>query len=118
MWLFTKAGFISAVAHRDRPGFVLVRARRRAHLEALLPLLEHEHHIEHSPGADYPYRVTLPKVEFAVLVAELVADIDYPNFKHEAARGGAFGRGAPSLHQVWAAMKFSEDAGSRSRGTT
>jgi hypothetical protein len=91
MWLFTKHGFISAVQFRTGSGksvggAMLVRARRRDHLEDVLRetfQFGWIDKIESTPKADYAYRVTVPKKVFADIVSALAADIDYPNFKDE-----------------------------------
>jgi hypothetical protein len=81
MWIFTNKGFISAVAHRDKPGLLLVRARRREHLHAALPGFE----IQETPHADYRYRTEVPATLLAGLLYDQVAAIDYDNFKNSIA---------------------------------
>lgn len=77
MWLFTTSGFVSAVAHRDEPGQVLVRARRGEHLRALFPGVE----IECNPRADYRYRTTVSRAMWLARVLAQAGMIDYDNFK-------------------------------------
>jgi len=81
MWIFTNQGFISAVAHRDKPDYLLVRARRREHLEAIFPGYE----ISQTEQADYRYRILVSREHFAQAVAEEARAIDYPNFKNSIA---------------------------------
>lgn len=37
MWLALSNGWLSIVAHRDKPGHVLVRARNQNHIESYFP---------------------------------------------------------------------------------
>ena len=84
MWLFSKAGFMSVVAHREQEGMLLVRSRFEEDITAVCERLaaagvrvepfEDQH-------ADHRYRVVCPKAPFAELVAELVGEIDCDNFK-------------------------------------
>lgn len=78
MWIFTSDGFISAVQHRDHPQVLIVRARRREHLEAVLPGFS----IEQTDNADYRYRTQIEKHSFAHRLAEITLDINYDNFKN------------------------------------
>lgn len=92
MWLISKYGFASAVAHNEKPGCVLVRARDRGDLEELCGVARDsdvsgfsEEAIEENPNADYRYRMTAGNENWAELVKVLVEGIDYPNFKNEVA---------------------------------
>ncbi len=60
MWVFLPEGFVSIVADRSDPsgGRLLVRARRREHLEAFLG--GPEERIEENPSADYRWRAWVP----------------------------------------------------------
>jgi hypothetical protein len=78
MWIFTPHGFISAVKHRDYDNVLIVRARRREHLEAVLP----GRPIEQTDNADYRYRTQVLKGELAAVIAEAIQGIDYDNFKN------------------------------------
>ena len=77
MWLFTTRGFISAVAHRDHPGHLLVRARRSEHLRALFP----DASISCTPRADYRYRAVVDRALFLARVLAEASCIDYDDFK-------------------------------------
>ncbi|MBT7702029.1 MAG: hypothetical protein HN700_17205 [Verrucomicrobia bacterium] len=84
MWLFSKSGFVSVVAHREHEGMLLVRSRFEEDIAAVCERLaaagvmvepfEDRH-------ADYRYRVVCPREAFATMVASLVGEIDYDNFK-------------------------------------
>ena len=78
MWIFTNRGFLSAVQHLDRPGYLLVRARFRDDLEAILGDVE----VFETPEADYRFRCEIPQTEFAEIMRQQMLRIDYPNFKN------------------------------------
>ena len=101
MWIFTSAGFVSAVVHRDDADLIVVRARDRESLEPLIVRTGAE--LNPWEGSDYAFRIVMPRTEFTAWVAEQAEAIDYANFKTSAhqRRGGAF---ADVLHDVWGAM--------------
>jgi hypothetical protein len=80
MWLFTKHGLLSVVADRNNPANLLVRARQAHHITKnitdCLP--------KYTPNADYHWRVSVDRAEFARLVAKAISEISYPNFKNAA----------------------------------
>lgn len=115
MWIFTKLGFISVVAHRDEPTILLVRARSRQHIEAIhasMGVTRHRAPIRDTPEADYRYRFEVPREVFGPWLAKFAEGIDYDNFKNavddhgvatnnrEVARGYLHG-----LHRVWSVMR-------------
>ena len=118
MWIFTKHGFYSAVCARQGNGEhgqpvdanrIMVRARLRAHLEALQARfadLLGSCEIREFAGSDYAFRIFIPKSVWAQVVCALAEEIDYENFKSEAARhqGEAGIAYECSLHEVWTAM--------------
>ena len=110
MWLFTKTGFVSAVAKPGEGKGMCVRARDRKSLESLAAIAKTE--IRKSPNGDYPYRVFVDLPDFGMWVFEAVTDIDYDNFKAEMHehRDSTF---AAALGQVWLAMTSTEDADAR-----
>ena len=78
MWICLNNGFLSIVAHRDKPDHLLVRARRAGDIERLFPMAK----VQTTPDADYRYRTVLPRQGVARVVAEYLTDyLDYPNFK-------------------------------------
>lgn len=85
MWIFAKHGFVSIVAHRDKPRHYLIRARVRDDLSSILSLIDGHavmpRIIIHTPDADYPYRATIGHAGLALLMGLLAGTIDYPNFK-------------------------------------
>lgn len=118
MWLFTKYGFYSAVCARQGDGQngqpvdprrIMVRARVRAHLEALqqrLPNLVGGCDIREDIGSDYAYRLFIDKESWSQALVELNAELDYDNFKSEVARfqGSTGRRYEHALHDVWDVM--------------
>ena len=117
MWIFTRYGFFSAVSARQGDGShgqpvdpdqIMVRARVRKHLEALIsafPLLAGSA-MKTFTGTDYAYRIFVPKSVWSQVLAALGNDIDYDNFKSEVASLQGRGGGAyeHALHAVWSVM--------------
>ncbi len=106
MWLATKYGFFSVVAHQDDPDLVQVRARSRADLGHLrgfaqgrgIPIPD----IVMTPANDYCCRIFMTRQSWTQLGGELATEIDYPNFKEQV-------RGEPlrdaAYTQMWSAMR-------------
>jgi hypothetical protein len=114
MWLFTRYGFYSVACVNHCLGAdiidtsrVMVRARKRSHLEALqvrFPALS-SLEIERTDHTDYRYRLLMLKTLWTQLVAELAGEQTWNNFKGEAERfQGPSGRDyIHLLHKVWSA---------------
>lgn len=111
MWLFTRAGFFSAVDKdrtSDGEGEVCVRARVREDFLRLrdlyfpdMPEIVVEEH------SDYPYRIFVNKRNWASIVEAMSLDIDYSNFKGIV----SVEQGADRSHlygEVWAVMYGAE----------
>ena len=81
MWVFTTDGFYSAVAHRSEPNTIIVRSRVREDAERLADRLLVEVEVQHTPQADYPWRLFVSRPVFARYLAEQVETMEYPNFK-------------------------------------
>ncbi|NDA83047.1 MAG: hypothetical protein EBY01_08355 [Actinobacteria bacterium] len=109
MWIFTNTGFISTVS--NSVGTLNVRARDKSSLKNLASTFKVE--IEHTPLADYPYRLSLGHDQFAKWIDSQVKAIDYNNFKSAVAltRGKGF---ASALSEVWSTMHRIEDSLARS----
>ena len=95
MWVFQNDSFLSVVAHRDRPDYLLVRSRVAGDIERAVPGAE----TFEDSTADYRYRAVVPREAFRAAMAEAVDGIDYDNFKgsiapSDAARSAAY-------HEVW-----------------
>lgn len=103
MWVTSTRGFYSAVAHRDAPELVLVRARVREDLQALGELIG-PLEILATPDADYPFRAAVPRERWSAALVLLAAEIDYDNFKNAVAERQGSRREAV-YHRVWAALR-------------
>jgi len=77
MWICLNNGFLSAVENRDDKSSLVVRARRKSHLEDNFPNSE----IIFTDSSDYPWRILISKLEFADKLYQLANNISYPNFK-------------------------------------
>jgi hypothetical protein len=88
---------------------MMVRARVRAHLEALknqFPEALGSCEIQESSHTDYAFRVFVDKPKWASVLAGLAEDVDYDNFKSAVARhmGDEGAEYEHALHEVWAVM--------------
>jgi hypothetical protein len=81
MWIFLSDAFLSIVAHRDKPGVHLVRARAAGDIKRVFP----EAKVLKTPTADYAYRAEIPAEKVADVIAKKLLTIDYPNFKNTVA---------------------------------
>lgn len=81
MWLFVRDGFFSVVAHREKPGVYLIRARAHKDLVAMQNRLGLTVPIKGTPHADYAFRMELPGEHFDRYLQCSCADVDYDNFK-------------------------------------
>ena len=99
MWVMTTQGFYSAVADRDDPGSVIVRARTRDDIEALRKQIPAIRPFA-DPNADYRHRAVVSKADWVAALADLAAEIDYDNFKNAVARAQGAGR-AHVYAAVW-----------------
>ena len=109
MWLITETGFGSVVAHRDKEGVLLVRARSRGDLDAFCRIAAEEgiagidrEGIWEDPSADYRWRIEVEQAAVAELARALVERIDYDNFKLRVGRHDP-GREAV-YHGVWSEL--------------
>lgn len=115
MWLFTQYGFYSVVCARDLagnparvdPDTFMVRARCRRHLESLQKRFPQMASLEiaDTTNTDYRFRVVVPKTVWAEVVRELIAEIDYGNFKDRAHSRSSDDRYVDALHDVWEVME-------------
>jgi hypothetical protein len=125
MWVFTKYGFYSAVCARQGDGEhgqpvdtekVMVRARVRSHVEALVNRCPSEFEsaeIVETPMTDYAFRVFLPKPAWCRVLASLADEMDYDNFKNEAGQSlGHESSYVNALHDVWQVMHRLQRPGS------
>lgn len=120
IWIFTKYGFYSVVCARQGngsrhqpadPDRLMVRARRREHLERLQSRFSDvlgPAEIKVYQGTDYPVRLFVEKAVWTQVSAELAAELDYDNFKAEVGESlkdqPDSGPYLDSLHRVWEVM--------------
>lgn len=108
MWLVTKYGFFSVVAHPQDHDLVQVRARSRDDLVQLRGFAEGRGidvpGIVMTSTVDYDYccRIFMPRPEWTRLGGALATEIDYTNFKWQV--HGEPARDAAYL-QMWAIMR-------------
>jgi len=82
MWLFSKTGFISVVVDRGNSDRLLVRARFAGDIEQIFgPAIL----VRETPFADYRFRAFIRRREFTKIVARMIDEMDYDNFKNAVA---------------------------------
>ena len=79
MWLCFNNAFVSAVADRNDPNRLMVRARRREHL---VNLFGADADLIEGAGTDYKYRVFIERHVLADLTHKTLMSLDYDNFKN------------------------------------
>lgn len=93
-----RVGLVSAVVGDDAktgrpsPNTVMLRARRRQHLEnlkRLCPVLSGARITKASKDLDYPVRIVVDREVFVQVMAELARSLNYRNVKAEAGRNAA-----------------------------
>lgn len=101
MWIVCKHGFFSIVYKPQDGPRLTIRARVRADLTALkrdyLPKLSK---ITADAGSDYRFRAFASRQDVARAIGQIVAEIDYPNFKDEVRREQGAKRAAV-YHRAW-----------------
>lgn len=81
MWIMTNVGFISAVDKaKNRRRDLHVRARAKHHLLNIFPSLRPQD-VQETLGGDYRYRADVARFEVARVIGQMIAAIDYDNFK-------------------------------------
>lgn len=115
MWIFTPTAFVSIVAHRTKPGILLVRARLKGDLERLFPGCK----VTETRQADYRFRAEIARGRVAELVREQLTVLDYDNVKN------AIPHSAPvhelrhrAMNRVWGVMHDAQDEQMRPRAIT
>lgn len=98
MWIFTPLGFFSVVEHRDNACNVLIRARDKKHLTALIDRMQWTVSIQDTPDADYQCRIVVEKDDWAAALHVLAHDIEYTNFKAAVPSKTLF---SDVLHGIW-----------------
>jgi len=120
MWMFTKLGFITAVAARKGngepwqpvdPDRIAIRTRTRQQLENLIARFPDDLGgvpIWDDPLADYRYRIFVPKPTWVRIAAELADEIDYDRFKPAITNFPGSKEYHDRLLDVWAVMMRSQ----------
>src|SRR6185369_8951253 len=90
MWICFNDGFVSAVADKNDPARLMVRARRK---KDLMNVFGANVKIIENAGADYRWRTFIERKAFAALVATRIENINYTNFKDSVA--------ADDLHDLY-----------------
>lgn len=106
MWIFTKLGFYSVTLSNDNTN-LMVRARVRKDLDKLRGVYPGVGPTVHTPNSDYKYRVIVSHDAFALIMANMIEDIRYTNFKNEVAK--CQGQARHDIYMsVWAKMLNAE----------
>lgn len=97
MWAFTKEGFVSVVAHSEKPDTLLVRARDE---DSLLSLVEATGAtLRHTPSNDYPYRIEVLRTAYSAWLGDQVSNLWVtsvpPGFASSTDRSTRACRGGP-----------------------
>lgn len=78
MWFCGNRGFLSAVEDRNNEDYLIVRARRKDHLLNYFP----DRPIYTVKDSDYPWRISISKVDYADFMRDQALKITYSNFKN------------------------------------
>lgn len=107
MWIFTEMGFFSLTRSRVEPDMIQARARSLEDARALKLYIERTldrvPKLIETPSADYIARVILTPSEAAVIMAAMVENIEYDNFKSHIGRTPQSDK-LPALHDIWHIM--------------
>jgi Txe/YoeB family toxin of Txe-Axe toxin-antitoxin module len=79
MWVCLNNAFVSIVANRNRPGDLMIRARRKGDIEKFMG--ENFVRVIETPLADYRFRASVEADLVSKVMADMVYTIDYDNFK-------------------------------------
>ena len=110
MWLALSDGWLSIVAHRDKPDHLLVRARNKNHIESYFPNAD----MYVNGDADYPFRADVLRTDVTFIIADYIQNIAYPNYKNSVDDDEL----RKSLMGVWAEMAHYGDKYRPVRNTT
>ena len=85
MWIFSKEGFISVVAHRDDKDILLIRGRVKEDIEDIVNEVEkitgNRPEIIELIQADYFYRIFISRSIFKKIMTSKIDGLTYDNFK-------------------------------------
>jgi len=77
MWIALTEGWLSIVAHRDKPDHLLVRARNPKHIRRTFG----EQVMYTDTDADYPFRADVLREDVARFLVRRLEHMTYDNFK-------------------------------------
>jgi len=83
MWVALTEGWLSIVAHRDKPDHLLVRARNPKHITRTFPGAE----MYTNADADYPFRADVPRKAVIEFMSIRLDNMQYDNFKNTIDEG-------------------------------
>lgn len=98
MWIFFPNAMLSIVAHRGKPGILLVRARFKGDIERIFP----GERVERTPRADYLYRAEVARWRVAEKLSAMVDALRYDNVKGAIPAGDY--RRSRAMHDTWSVM--------------
>ena len=102
MWLALTEGWLSIVAHRDKPDHLLVRARNPMHIRRTFP----DEDMYTDADADYPFRADVLREDVNAFISNRLEYMQYDNFKATIDEG----RYHNAALDVWRAMyRYGED---------
>jgi hypothetical protein len=78
MWIALTEGWLSIVAHRDKPDHLLVRARNPSHIRRTFG----ERVMYTDANADYPFRADVPRGAVIDFLINRLERMTYDNFKN------------------------------------
>ena len=101
MWIAHSAegrgGWISIVAHRNRPGHLMVRARVRDHITSMWPDAEvYTLDVPH----DYQYRADILREDVAEAMRVCTENIDYSDYKSSISDSDLY----DALVKIWTVL--------------
>lgn len=117
MWILLPIGFFSVVLPRTDAGRgapdpqnVMIRARCRRHVEALIARFPQlGGNIMETGHADYPVRLITSKGSWAAALEALAMELDYTNFKAHVAQTVDDPEYEDVLHTIWADLRAIDD---------
>jgi hypothetical protein len=108
MWIMTTYGFFSVTQSQDDHNVLMVRARRREHIEKLqraFKVLKGLKVVDW-PNRDYRFRLFVDRADWKKVMVGLIDDTDFSNFKSEVKHrnGHSEDQYAHALSKVWSTM--------------
>jgi len=108
MWIMTTYGFFSVTQSQDDHNVLMVRARRREHIDKL----QHAFKVLKGlkvvdwPNRDYRFRLFVDRADWKKVMVGLIDDTDFSNFKSEVKlrNGKSEDQYAHALSKVWGTM--------------